>query len=175
MKDLLKECIDKTGYDQITVEKIINCFLESIEIRLSEESEVDLGDNIGILLIDDRVWNSSNYMKEKKYYGQSCDNDKWRQGLVMKISLIKKNISICQDRLLETLCLRIGGMYLSDLRIASNLFLVQRALYKIKPESYSLHEWNDAVRYITGENICFEKQAEAAGYLMNYSRMKDNK
>lgn len=67
--------------------------------------------------------------------------------------------------LLEVLQCRIGCMYLSDLRIPSNLPLVRHALRKIDAERFALHEWNDAVRYITGKKLSFDQVSDAAGYL----------
>lgn len=71
--------------------------------------------------------------------------------------------------LLESIQVQVGCMYLSDLHIPYNLPLVQSALRKIEPDSYPLREWNDAVCYITGQELHFESQRDAAKYLMNWN------
>lgn len=60
-------------------------------------------------------------------------------------------------------------MYLSDLHISSNLPLIQLALREIRPDSYDLREWHDAIRYITGRQTHFDSQKEAAAYLARWN------
>lgn len=70
--------------------------------------------------------------------------------------------------LLENLALQSDCMYLSDLH--SPIFLpgIRRALCCISPEQFTLREWQDAVAYITGEQISIESPEQAAEYLKNY-------
>ena len=55
--------------------------------------------------------------------------------------------------LLETLAARAGCMYLSDLHQPECLPTIQQALQSITPSQFSLWEWQDAVAYITGEQL----------------------
>ena len=68
--------------------------------------------------------------------------------------------------LLEILAFKSSCMYLSDLRFHKNLPSVQHALQEIDPECYCLREWNDAVQYLTGENMNFSTREEALNYLL---------
>lgn len=70
--------------------------------------------------------------------------------------------------LLEYLQLKVGCMYLSDLHLPTNLLLVQRAVLCLDPEDYSLEEWDDAVKYITGQAIPFTDVKQATLFLQNY-------
>lgn len=69
--------------------------------------------------------------------------------------------------LLDYLSFKAGCMYLSDLHNQENLLFVQHAIRGIAPALFSLEEWNDAVQYITGENVSFPSREEAVQYLMN--------
>lgn len=71
--------------------------------------------------------------------------------------------------LLEVLQYQTGCMYLSDLHIPDRMPLILHALRKINPESYHLREWTDAVCYITGQNVRFERISDAVRYLEEYT------
>lgn len=71
--------------------------------------------------------------------------------------------------LLETLSMKAGCRYLSDLRYPEQLVFVKHALYKIEPDRFSIREWNDAVNYITGQSLCFKDRTEAVEYLKTYT------
>ena len=75
--------------------------------------------------------------------------------------------------LLDYLSAKAGCMYLSDLHRVNNFLAVHHALRELPPDTFSVKEWNDAVRYITGEQhdfflirrggkvscrICYEKR-----------------
>ena len=68
--------------------------------------------------------------------------------------------------LLEILAFKSGCTYLSDLHSGASLPLVRHAVREIEPSRFSLREWNDAVRYITGEEISFSSCEDAARYLL---------
>lgn len=70
--------------------------------------------------------------------------------------------------LLEILAFRSGCMYLSDLHQPGLLPAIRRALQSVFPQQFSLWEWQDAVAYITGEQLPFENPEQAADYLKNY-------
>lgn len=68
--------------------------------------------------------------------------------------------------LLETLQCRVGCMYLSDLRAPSNQPFMFHALRKIDAGGFALQEWNDAVRYLTGDDVSFNRVSDAYDYLV---------
>lgn len=72
-----------------------------------------------------------------------------------------------QVDLLEFLTLKSCCMYLSDLHNRENLLSVQHAVRGLDTSLFSLAEWNDAVQYITGEDVSFPSREEAVQYLMN--------
>ena len=76
--------------------------------------------------------------------------------------------------LLEILAFRSGCMYLSDLRQPGVLPAIRRALPNIFPQQFSLWEWQDAVAYITGEQLPFESPEQAADFLKNTESNKKN-
>lgn len=67
--------------------------------------------------------------------------------------------------LLEILQYRAGCMYLSDLHSPSNIPFVRHAVSELDAESFEIGEWNDAVAYITGECLRFDRPSDAADYL----------
>lgn len=68
--------------------------------------------------------------------------------------------------LLEVLAIRSCCMYLSDLHSRDSLPSVQHAVREIDPSLFSLEEWNDAVRYITGKDVTVSTRNEAVRYLL---------
>lgn len=72
-----------------------------------------------------------------------------------------------QASLLELLAVRSCCTYLSNLHHPLNLPQIQHAVQGLEPSSFSLAEWNDAVRYITGEDVTFPSREETFQYLMN--------
>lgn len=69
--------------------------------------------------------------------------------------------------LLETLSMKVGCMYLSDLHDPELLPLIQHHLRQICPECYSLWEWKDAAKYLTA--ACpFDTVEELKQYLMEW-------
>lgn len=69
--------------------------------------------------------------------------------------------------LLDYLSFKAGCLYLSDLHDRRNLPYVQSAVLRVKPSLFGLEEWNDAARYITGEDVNFKTREEAAQYLLS--------
>lgn len=70
--------------------------------------------------------------------------------------------------LLEILASRSGCMYLSELHQPRHLPAIRRAFCNNPPERFGLWEWQDAVAYIAGEDLLFERSEQAADYLKNY-------
>lgn len=169
MKDLLFECSKNTGCDEDLVEKVVSCFLNIIANRLSKGRAVDLGDSFGAFIIRERtgnVENSPHTHKTDRY--KVC----FREGKILKHRLKSQltNTRVSSIGLLELLQYLVGCMYLSDLPDSSNLLMIQSALKKIDPNNYSLREWNDAVHYITRQDLHFSRQNDAARYLINYTQ-----
>ena len=77
--------------------------------------------------------------------------------------------------LLEILAFRSGCMYLSDLHQPGLLPAIRRALQSVFPQQFSLWEWQDAVAYITGEQLPFESPEQAADYLKKYGVRQKNR
>ena len=69
--------------------------------------------------------------------------------------------------ILDYLSFKAGCMYLSDLRERKTLPFVQNAVARIDPNLFSLEEWNDAVYYITGEDVEFPTCEQAVQYLLS--------
>jgi hypothetical protein len=72
--------------------------------------------------------------------------------------------------LLEMLSFQTGCMFLSDLKKPHNLSFIRRALKHIEPSCYSLWEWEDAVRYLTGEKKEFATYADVKAYVLSIDR-----
>lgn len=170
MKDLLNKCSKNTGYDEKTVENVVTCFLDTIASDLCAGHTVDLGEDFGVFIIKKRIGsiseNSPCTPKASRYKVFFRESSKLRRRLKShSVDYYAPSLG-----LLEFLQVQVGCMYLSDLHTPSNLPLVQRALRKIAPDSYGLKEWNDAVCYITGQDSDFDKQRDAARYLINYTQ-----
>lgn len=72
------------------------------------------------------------------------------------------------DRLLEHLS-KLTRSYISDLHISISGPLIFEALYDIRPEDFSLEEWEYAIGYILGqENLHFPTTESALQYLYDY-------
>lgn len=64
--------------------------------------------------------------------------------------------------LLDVMAVQMGCMYLSDLRFLDSSLRVALAekLQKLPPKAADLHDWNDALNYLTGQP--FQGDAEQA-------------
>ena len=68
--------------------------------------------------------------------------------------------------LLETLAMKIGCSYLSELHTSYRFREICREIKKLDMEKFSMKEWNDAVDYITGEKVVFSSPEDAREYLL---------
>ena len=68
--------------------------------------------------------------------------------------------------LLDFLSFKTGCIYLSELHRPENLLPVQSVVLRLNPDLFTLEEWNDAVRYITGQDVTFCSPQQAAQYLL---------
>ena len=71
--------------------------------------------------------------------------------------------------LLDFLAAKAGCMYLSDLHTPVYQCMVGSIIRQTDVEYFSLSEWNDAVKYISGESKQFPDKTKAAEYLQNYA------
>ena len=69
--------------------------------------------------------------------------------------------------LLDYISFKTGCTFLSDLHDRRNLPYVQSAVLRLKPSLFGLEEWNDAARYITGEDVDFKTREEAARFILS--------
>lgn len=76
-----------------------------------------------------------------------------------------------QKKLLEYLAEEAGCQDLSELSTGFWLPVACFIAGTVKPDQYSLKEWNHAVRYLTGKKIRFCTPKQAQEYLM---KNKDN-
>ena len=74
--------------------------------------------------------------------------------------------------LLDYLSFTTGCAFLSDMRDRKNLPYVRSAVLRIKPSLFGLEEWNDAVRYITDQNVNFKTRDEAVQYLLSTAALR---
>lgn len=68
---------------------------------------------------------------------------------------------------LEELAELTGVMYLSDLQKIS-YDLVRRQIKNIAPDKYTLFQWQDTVKYLTGNVVDFQAVKEIYDYLLSY-------
>ena len=73
--------------------------------------------------------------------------------------------------LLDILAAKSGCIYLSDLSEGRTL-LLPHDLMGIEAEAFSLWEWEDAVSYLTGEELSFETPEQAKQYLIGRTPKK---
>lgn len=169
MKDLLYECSKNTGYDERTVEQVVNCFMNIIAARLYEGCAVDLGENFGTFFVKERTGYKTENAVGVSESGRYQVIFRTGRNLNCRLSIKEVDNCVPSGGLLELLQMKVGCMYLSDLHLPFNLFLVQSILEKIEPDSYELREWKDTVCYLTGQEVNFESQRDAAEYLMNWN------
>ncbi|MBC8530498.1 hypothetical protein [Gehongia tenuis] len=70
--------------------------------------------------------------------------------------------------LLERLALAAGCMYLSDLHTTEYGKSLCQAVLSIDPAEYSLSEWQEAARYVSGRELSFPAPEEARDYLVSF-------
>ena len=74
--------------------------------------------------------------------------------------------------LLECLAVNCGCIYLSDLHEPYGSYRIAQAVKNLSVSDYSLQEWNDAVKYITGQPLQFKTVEQAIDYLLNDATKK---
>lgn len=68
--------------------------------------------------------------------------------------------------LLDRLAHAAGCMYLSDLHTTKYGPRLHQAVLAIDPAEYSLSEWQEAARYVSGRELSFPAPEEARDYLV---------
>lgn len=68
--------------------------------------------------------------------------------------------------LLEQLTIQTGCVYLSDLKYLSNNDLLKEFVKETEPTKYDIHEWNDAIKFLTGKTAAFSTPQDAKDYLV---------
>lgn len=69
--------------------------------------------------------------------------------------------------LFDYLAQELGFEYVSDLNRLKDLCAIKPVIESVRPEEYTLHQWNDLIRYLTGNAGEFASQTEAKIYLLN--------
>ena len=70
--------------------------------------------------------------------------------------------------LFDYLAQELGLEYVSDLNHLKDLCSLKPTVENIRPEDYTLYQWNDVIRYLTGNSGEFAAQTEAKLYLLSY-------
>ena len=78
----------------------------------------------------------------------------------MSIKTTKKQ----RDDLLEVLSSTLNCEYISDLK-KTNPSKMIKMINKIDAEDFSIHAWEDAAEYLSGEKADFHSQKQAKDYL----------
>ena len=154
--------------------RTLNGVYTEFGIDPSEGRDVDLRDELGLYIANENSnhmpKNSSQSLSEHRYTITIYQCNTPEYPLSADFSPSRPTMYASEMSLLERLNVSVGGMYLSGLRLSSNLILIQHVLRKIDPCKYSLQEWNDVVCYITGQRMHFHSREDAIHYLMTYSR-----
>lgn len=75
--------------------------------------------------------------------------------------------------LLDILAAKTGCTYLSDLTFPKNKIHILHPLRKIDASDFTLHEWKDALKYLTGRPSAVSTQQQAKQALMDYLMKMD--
>lgn len=172
MLDSTSNNIYATVTDRKTVERIVDCFLNTTEVQLDGEASSDASENeksITITVVPAKLSHVETSQSPTCQFAVSILGSKDLIAILDEIRA-KEAVTKSTIGLLETLSRQVGCFYLSDLRLKSNHVLLRRVLRRIVPGEYSIHEWNDAVSYICGIRGSFMNQQEAANYLAAYLR-----
>lgn len=77
------------------------------------------------------------------------------------------NMANCKTGPLEELTELIGIIYLSDLP-SMPYDRIRKQLRKINPDDYTLFQWQDATKYLTGKKTELKTVREIYDYLLKY-------
>lgn len=69
-----------------------------------------------------------------------------------------------RPNLLETICAKVGGEYLSDLHMRSNSRRARRLIARMNLSEYTINEINDAAKYLGFDRTEFATAEEAQDY-----------
>lgn len=77
-----------------------------------------------------------------------------------------------EKELLLVLSEKAGCMYLSDLKYVADKSQIKSELEQLPPQDFPLEQWNDAVKYLTGQDKTFDSAIEAKEFLIKAEFIK---
>ena len=77
-----------------------------------------------------------------------------------------------EKELLLVLSEGIGCMYISDLRYVEDKGRINSKLKQLPPQDFPIEQWNDAVKYLTGQDKTFDSAIEAKEFLIKTDFIK---
>ena len=77
-----------------------------------------------------------------------------------------------EKELLLVLSEKAGCMYLSDLKYVADKSRIKSEIEQLLPQDFSLAQWNDAVKYLTGQNKTFDSAIEYKEFLITAEFIK---
>ena len=77
-----------------------------------------------------------------------------------------------EKELLLVLSEGIGCMYISDLRYVEDKGRINSKLKQLPPQDFPIEQWNDAVKYLTGQGKTFDSAIEAKEFLIKTDFIK---
>lgn len=77
-----------------------------------------------------------------------------------------------ERELLLVLSEGIGCMYISDLRYVEDKGRINSKLKQLPPQDLPIEQWNDAVKYLTGQDKTFDSAIEAKEFLIKTDFIK---
>ena len=77
-----------------------------------------------------------------------------------------------EKELLLVLSEKAGCKYLSDLKYVADKSRIKSEIEQLLPQDFSLAQWNDAVKYLTGQNKTFDSAIEYKEFLITAEFIK---
>lgn len=69
--------------------------------------------------------------------------------------------------LLEDMASYCGCTFISDLKYLPEPDIIKVFVKHVSPSDYSIHDWNQTVRYFSGEKVLFESEEDARKYIID--------
>ncbi len=77
-----------------------------------------------------------------------------------------------EKELLLVLSEKTCCMYLSDLKYVADKSRIKSEIEQLLPQDFSLAQWNDAVKYLTGQDKTFDSAIDAKEFLIKAEFIK---
>ena len=77
--------------------------------------------------------------------------------------------------LLLVLSEKAGCKYLSDLKYVVDKSRLKSELKQMSPQDFPIEQWNDAVKYLTGQNKTFDSAIEHKEFLITAEFIKSQR